>query len=130
MKFRMNTDKGEGTSWGKLNVITGLIWFSFFFQIVISLLAYVATFLAQLYYGRSYFFRLFQSNYFDTIVTFRNDYFFSEGLFRISLYKKELLFQSRYFYTASTFSEKLRSAKNWFFRKSISALSPFSGELS
>ena len=39
--------KGEGTSWGKLNVIASLIWVSFF-QITITLLAYVATFSATL----------------------------------------------------------------------------------
>ena len=56
--------------------------------------------------------------------------FFSEELFKIMLYKKELLFQSRCFCTASTFSEKLRFGRNRFFRKSISALPTFSGELS
>ena len=74
MRFPMNTYKGEGTSWGKLNVIASLIWVSFF-QIAISLLAYVATFSGQLYFGRSYFFTLFQSNYFDTIVTFSGQLF-------------------------------------------------------
>ena len=45
MKFPMNTYQGEGTFQGKqlqLNIITRLIWD--FFQIAISLLAYVATF--------------------------------------------------------------------------------------
>ena len=30
MRFPMNTYKGEGTSWGKLNVIASQIWFLFF----------------------------------------------------------------------------------------------------
>ena len=149
-----------------------------FFQIAISLLEYVTTFSGQPYFGRSYFFTLFQSNYLGTTVTFSGSYFFrtaavfsfcrtatfsqelffqnsfffgakilqhshflrigsslrqlffSEKLFRIKISKKELLFQSRYFCTASTFSEKLHFGKNWFFRKSISALPTFSGELS
>ena len=37
---------------------------------------------------------------------------FSEELFKIKISKKELLFQSRYFYTASAFSEKLHLGKN------------------
>ena len=71
----MNTYKGEGTSWGKLNVIASLIWVSFF-QIAISLLAYVATFSGQLYFGRGDFLTLFQSNSFDTSVTFSERKFY------------------------------------------------------
>ena len=37
---------------------------------------------------------------------------FSQELFRIKLCKKELLFQSRYFCTASTFSKRVRFGKN------------------
>ena len=153
MIFPMNTYKGEGTSWRKLNVITSLIWFLFFNSNFPF--AYVATFSGQLYFGRSYLFILFESNYFDTTVTFwgqvflqnscyfllfrnihffagvifseqllfrsensteqpllenrkfftavtfRNSYFFSEELFRIKISKKELLFQSRYFFLHS-----------------------------
>ena len=69
IRFLLNTFKGEGTSCGKLNVIASLIWFPFF-QIAISFLAYDPTFSGQLYFGRSYFFTFFQSNYFDTTVTF------------------------------------------------------------
>ena len=43
---------------------------------------------------------------------------FSEELFKIKISKKELLFQSRYFYTASTFSEKLHLGKKLIFQKS------------
>ena len=141
MIFPMNTYKGEGTSWGKLNVITSLIWFLFFNSNFPF--AYVATFSGQLYFGRSYFFTLFQSNYFDTTVTFsgqlflqnsccfllfQNSHFFAGVIFseqllfqsensteqplRIKISKKELLFQSRYLCTTSTFSEKLHFGKN------------------
>ena len=37
---------------------------------------------------------------------------FSEELFKIKISKKELLFQSRYFCTVSTFSEKLHFGKS------------------
>ena len=98
MRFPMNTYKGEGTSWGKLNVIASLIWVSFF-QIAISLLAYVATFSGQLYFGRSYF-TLFQSNYFDTAVTFSRQLFLqNSGFFP--------LFQNSHFFAGVIFSEKL-----------------------
>ena len=124
-----------------------------FFQLAISLLAYVTTFSGQLYFRRNYFFTLFQSNcfragavfsFFRTVtfsqeLFFQNSFFFgakilqsshflrigsslrhllfgntilSEELFRIKISKKELLFQSRYFCTASTFSEKLYFGKN------------------
>ena len=171
MRFPMNAYKGEGNSWGKLNKIASLVWVSSF-QIANSLLAYVATFSGQLYFGRSYFFTLFQSNYFDTTVTFsgqlllqnsccfllfQNSHFFtgvifseqllfrgensieqpflrigslqqllfgtatfSEELFRIKISKKELLFQNRYFCTASTFSKKLYLGKKGFFTENLS----------
>ena len=95
----MNTYKGEGTSWGKLNVIASLIWVSFF-QIAISLLAYVATFSGQLYFGKSYFLTLFQSNYFDTTDTFSG---------QLLLQKRccFLLFQNSHFFTGVIFSEQL-----------------------
>ena len=50
---------------------------------------------------------------------------FSEELFRIKISKKELLFQSRYFCTVSTFSEKLRFGKSLFFRKVIFRIAYF-----
>ena len=99
MRFPMNTYKGEGTSWGKLNVIASLIWVSFF-QIAISLLAYVATFSGQLYFGRSYFFTLFQSNYFDTTVTFSGQLFLQNSCFFP-------LFQNSHFFAGAIFSEQL-----------------------
>ena len=154
-----------------------------YFQIVISLLAYVATFSGQFYFWRSYFFTLFQSNYFDITVTFseqlflqnscfllrstffrtvifsqlffQNSFFFrakilqsshslrigsflgqllfgttiflAEELFRIKISTEELIFQSRYFSTASPFSGKLHKAN--ISEKQYSALPTFSGEL-
>ena len=116
--------------------------YSFFF-IAISLLVYVATFSGQLYFWRSNFFTLFQSDYFDTTVTFwgqlffQNSFFFRAkilqnshflrirsslwqllsataifSLFKIKISKKELLFQSRYFCTVSTFSKKVYYGKS------------------
>ena len=99
MRYPMNTYKGEETSWGKLNVIASLIWVSFF-QIAISLLAYVATFSGQLYFGRSYFFTLFQSNYFDTTVTFSGQLFLQNSCCF-------LLFQNSHFFAGVIFSEQL-----------------------
>ena len=124
MRFPMNTYKGEGTSWGKLNVIASLIWVSFF-QIAISLLAYVATFSGQLYFGRSYFFTLFQSNYFDTTVTvsgqlflassccfllFQNSHFFGTAIsseqLLFSPFSEQSLFRRSYFFRIASFSER------------------------
>ena len=150
--------KGWGNHSGKIiSVNTSLIWFLFSWNSNYPL-AHVATFSAQLYFGRSYFFKLFQSNYFDTTVTFsrqiflqnscffpffrtvtfsqelffQNNFFFGvkllqsrhydsyfseqllypEELFRIKISKKELIFQSRYFCTVSTFSEKIDFGKS------------------
>ena len=95
------------------------------------------TFSQELFFQKSVVFgvKILQSSHFlRTGSSLRQVLFgtaiFLEELFRIKLYKKELLFQSRHFCTASTFSEKLRSGKNRFFRKSIYALPTFSGELS
>ena len=94
MRFPMNTYQGEGTSRG----------FGIFCQITISVLPYVATFSEQFYFWRSYLFTLFQSNYFDTTVTFRSMYFFRAAAFlrsslflEQSLFSKQLSFQSSYF---------------------------------
>ena len=75
MRLPVATYQDDGMYRGKsfqLNIITSLIWD--IFQIAISLLAYVATF-SGLYFWRSYFFTLFQSNYFDTTVTFSEQLF-------------------------------------------------------
>ena len=97
-----------------------------------------ATFSQEFFFQNSFFFgaKMLQSSHFLRIgsslrqLLFGTAIFFSEELFKIMLYKKELLFQSRCFCTASIFSEKLRFGKNGFFRKSISALPTFFGELS
>ena len=71
----------------------------FCFQIVISLLACVATFSGQICLWRGYFLTL-QSDYFATTVTFLEQMFFqSSGFF--------LLFQNSHFFTAAIFSEQL-----------------------
>ena len=95
------------------------------------------TFLQELFFQNSFFFgaKILQSSHFLRIGSSLRHLLFgttilSEELFRIKISKKELLFQSRYFCTASTFSEKLHFGENRFFRKSISALPAFSGELS
>ena len=71
-----------------------------FFEKAISLLAYVATFSGQLYFGRSYFFTLFQSNYFDTTVTFSGQLFLQNSCCF-------LLFQNSHFFAGVIFSEQL-----------------------
>ena len=75
---------------------------SFSFQIATSLLAYVGTFSGQHYFGRSNFFTLFQSNYFDTTATFsvqlflQNSCFFS--LSRTVTFSQGLFFQNSFFF--------------------------------
>ena len=100
MRFHMNTYQGEGTSRGKQfqlkpNRKSNLVSF---FQIATSLLAYVATFSGQLYFGRSYFFTLFQRNYFDTTVTFLQQLFLQNSCFL-------LLFENSHFFAGVSFSE-------------------------
>ena len=69
---------------------------------VISLLAYLATFLGQLYFLRSYFFTHLQSNCFHTTVTL------SEQLFlQSSCFFEELRFRKSRFLAAVIFSEQL-----------------------
>ena len=163
----MNTQKGEGTSWEKLNVIASLVWFLFLkkrfpFSYMLPLFQdfqdnfilveatsshffRVTTSTQQLLFRGSYFFRtaavfsFFRTVTFSQELFFQNSFFFgakilqsshflriggslqqllfgtaifSEELFRIKMSKKELLFQSRYFCTASTFSKKLYFGKN------------------
>ena len=75
---------------------------SFSFQIATSLLAYVATFSGQLYFERSYFFTLFQSNYFDTTVTFSVQLFLQNScflyFFKTVTFSQELFFQNSFFF--------------------------------
>ena len=75
-----------------------------FFQIAISLLAYVATFSEQLYFGRSYLFTLFQSNFLTQQLLFRGSYFFRTAavfsFFRTVTFSQELFFQNSFFFGA------------------------------
>ena len=92
--------KGWGNHSGKIiSVNTSLIWFLFSWNSNYPL-AHVATFSGQLYFGRSYFFKLFQSNYFDTTVTFTGQLFLQNSYFFH-------LFQSIHFFARVIFSEQL-----------------------
>ena len=142
MRFHMNTYQGEGTSRGKqfqLNLIGEatsshffrettsiqqlLFWSSYFFRTAafFSFLRTV-TFSQELVFQNSFFFRakLLQSSHLGSPLQqlFFGAAIFLEELFRANISKKELRFQSRYFCTASTFSEK-----------QYSGLPTFSGEL-
>ena len=74
------------------------------------------TFSQELFFQNSFFFgaKILQHSHFLRIGSSLRQLFFSEKLFRIKISKKELLFQSRYFCTASTFSEKLHFGKTDF----------------
>ena len=87
--------------------MTSLIWI-FFFQMAISLFAYVATFTGQLYFWRGYSFALLQSNYFDTTVYFSERaisseqlfFFFRSSFFGLVTYLLQSFFQNGYFFRA------------------------------
>ena len=126
MRFPMNTYQGKEASREKqflLNVITRLTLD--FFQIVISLLLYVATFSEQLYFWRNYFFALLQSNYFHTKSAFSEklflcyfSYFFDLFLyFFLSsfLFQNSHLFAGVIFFRTATFSEQIiyQAAASW-----------------
>ena len=77
------------------------------------------TFSQELFFQNSFFFgaKILQSSHFLRIggslqQLLFGTAIFSEELFRIKISKKKLLFQSRYFCTASTFSEKLYFGEN------------------
>ena len=107
MGFPINTYQGGRNLSGKIismkhNHQSNL---EIFFQIAISLLAYVATLSGQVYFRRSYFFTLFQSDYFDTTVNFPEQLFLQRNrFFRISFSRRVtylqhfLFFQSIYFF--------------------------------
>ena len=96
---------------GENNAITILIW-DFLFSNG-ETLVYLATFLGQLYFRRSNFFKLLYSNCFSTTVTL------SEQLFRqSSCFFKELRFQKIHFLKPVIFSEYL------IFRSKISTKQP------
>ena len=98
--------KGGGNLSGKiisvkLNHQSNLV--SSFFQMSISPFPSdicFPTFSRQLCFGRSYFFTLFQSNYFDITVTFSGQLFLQNSCFF-------RLFQNSHFFAGAIFSEQL-----------------------
>ena len=81
---------------------------------------FFALFYEQLLFRRSYFFRIasflernfYRAGFFWEFEVLYGSYFseqlfYPEELFRIKISKEELIFQSRYFCTVSTFSEKI-----------------------
>ena len=98
--FPINTYQGQGACrWEQflLNVITK---FRIFFQMAISLLAYVAAFAVKLYYWGNYFFTLLQINYFHT------SYFFGAAISsELLLFLRSVLFQNSYLFATVIFSE-------------------------
>ena len=117
MRFPMNTYKGEGTSWGKLNIIANLIWFLFFkqqfpfshtlrlfqenFILVKATSSHffrVTTLTQQLLFRDSCFFPLFQNSHFFAGVIFSE-----QLLFRSENSIEQPLLENRRFFTAVTF---------------------------
>ena len=101
MRFPMNTYKGEGSSWGKLNIIANLIWFLFFKQ----------------QFPFSHILRLFQENFILVKAT-------SSHFFRVTTLTQQLLFQDSYFFRTAaffpffrtvTFSQELFFQNSFFF---------------
>ena len=95
---------GWGTLSGKIISIKPNHQSEVYFQIAISLIACVATFSRQLYFWRSYFFTLFQSDYLDTTVTFSEQLFFRAAaffsFFRTVTFSYQLFFQNSFFFRA------------------------------
>ena len=126
--FQDNSILVETTSshFSRLTTLTQQLLFpgSYFFRTaaVFSFFRTV-TFSEELFFHNSFFLGvkiLHSSHFLRTGSSLRQllfGTFFLEELFRIKISKKELLFQSRYICTASTFSKKLHFGKNWFFRK-------------
>ena len=85
----------------------------------ISLLACVAIFSTQLYFWRSCSFTLFQSDYFDTSVTFLEQLFFQSScfflLFRTVTFLQLLFFQNSFFFRAKILHNRhfLRISSLW-----------------
>ena len=85
----------------------------------------------QLFVQNSCFFgaKLLPRDHFLTIggsLLFGKTTFLSEELFRINISTEELFFfQTRYFCTASAFSEELHFLKKYFFRKKIPRITYF-----
>ena len=66
----------------------------------VSFLAYAATLWERLYFRRSHFFRLLQSNHFDTTITF----------------SEQLFLQSSYFFWGAPFFRTVNLQRSYFFR--------------
>ena len=117
--FQGNFILGEATSSHFFRVTTTtqqlLFRSSYFFRIAAFFSFFrTVTFSQKLFFQNSFFFKvnLPQSSHFLRIGSSLCGSYFSEELFRIKISKKELLFLSRYFCTASTFSEKLHFRKS------------------
>ena len=122
--FQDNFILGEATSSHFFRVTTStqqsLFRSSYFFRTAAFFSFFrTVTFSQELFSQKSFFFRakLLQSSHFFRIGSSLQQLLFGtaiflEELFRIKISKKELLFQSRYFCTASTFSEKLHFGKS------------------
>ena len=112
--FQENFILGEATSSHFFKVTTStqqlLFWSSYFFRTAAFFSFFRAvTFSQELFFQNSFFFgeKLLQSSHFLRIGSslwqlLFGTAIFSEELFRKKISKKELLFQSRYFCTAST----------------------------
>ena len=114
--FRVTTSTQQLLFWGSYFFRTAAV-FSFFRTV---------TFSQELFFQNSFFFgaKILQNSHFLRIggslqQLLFGTAIFSEELFRIKISKKELLFQSRYFCTASTFSEKLHFRITYFFWRAV-----------
>ena len=107
----MNTYKGEGTSWGTLNVIASLIWFLFL----------------KKRFPFSHMLPLFQDNFILVEAT-------SSHFFRVTTSTQQLLFRGSYFFRTAavfsffrtvTFSQELFFQNSFFFGGEILQSSHF-----
>ena len=103
---------GWGNLSGKIISITTIISLirDISFQMTISLLPYVATSSEQFYFWRSNFFTLFQSNYFDTTVTFSG-----QLLLQSSCFFEELFFQNNHFFRSNSYFQSQTSSEQSLF---------------
>ena len=101
----MNTYKGEGTSWGTLNVIASLVWFLFL----------------KKRFPFSHMLPLFQDNFILVEAT-------SSHFFRVTTSTQQLLFRDSYFFRTAaffpffrtvTFSQELFFQNSFFFGAKI-----------
>ena len=93
-------------------------------------LASVATFSGQLYFGRSYFFTLFQSIYFDTAITFLGQLFLQNSCLFFSfsekpLFRRSYFFQNSFFLRSETSTEQPLFENKEFFYGNYFLQQPF-----